>query len=145
MTNDNVSLTRRNVLRGVYLLNFAFLGANVWPLLLNPAQPIAPMTGIAFSFFAAFSTLCALGIRYPLQMLPVLSIQLVYKTIWLLTIALPLRAAGWSPEIANMVWIFIAAVIVDLLVIPWPHVISRYIKAPAEPWKTQDTRLPKAA
>jgi hypothetical protein len=38
MSHYAVSVARRNVLRAVYFLNFAFLGANVWPLLLSPRR-----------------------------------------------------------------------------------------------------------
>ena len=37
---------------------------------------------------AAFSLVCALGVRYPLQMLPVLLWELLWKGLWLATIAL---------------------------------------------------------
>jgi hypothetical protein len=139
MFNDDVSIVRLNALRVVYFLNFAFLGANVWPLLISPAKPIEPMTGVAFAFFAAFSTLCALGVRYPLKMLPVLWVQLLYKSVWLLAVALPLWSARqWTAETASMVRVFVAAVIVDALVIPWPYVVAKFGKAPGDPW----TRTP---
>ena len=135
MSTDDVSTVRLYALRAIYFLNFAFLGANVWPLLISPAKPIDPMTGIAFAFFAAFSTLCAFGIRYPLKMLPVLFVQLLYKSVWLLAVAVPLWSARqWTPETANMVRVFIAAVVVDALVIPWPYVAAQFAKAPGDPW-----------
>jgi hypothetical protein len=142
MLNDDVSIVRLNALRVVYFLKFALLAVNLWPLLISPAKPIDPMTGIAFAFFAAFSTLCALGVRYPLKMLPVLWVQLLYKSVWLLTVALPLWSARqWTPETANMVRVFVAAVIVDALVIPWPYVVATFGKAPGDPW----TRKPPSS
>ena len=121
-------------------MNFAFLAVNVWPLLISPAKPIDPMTGVAFAFLAALSTLCALGVRYPLKMLPLLFMQLFYKSVWLLAVALPLWSARqWTPGTANMVRVLVAAVIVDELVIPWPYVVAKYGKAPGDPW----TRTPR--
>jgi hypothetical protein len=142
MFDDDVSIVRLYALRAVYFVNFAFLGVNVWPLLISPAKPIDPMTGVAFVFFAALSTLCALGVRYPLKMLPVLFMQLFYKSVWLLAVALPLWSARqWTPDTANMVRVFVAAVIVDTLVIPWPYVVAKYGKAPGDPW----TRTPPSS
>ena len=141
MSNDDVSTVRLYTLRVVYFVNFAFLGANVWPLLIRPAEPIAPMMGVAFAFFAAFSTLCAFGIRYPLKMLPVLFVQLLYKSVWLLAVAVPLWSARqWTAETANMVSVFIAAVVVDALVIPWSYVVAQYARAPGDRW----TRIPSS-
>src|SRR5688572_16865347 len=98
------------------------------------------MTGVAFAFLAALSTLCALGVRYPLKMLPLLFMQLFYKSVWLLAVALPLWSARqWTPGTANMVRVLVAAVIVDELVIPWPYVVAKYGKAPGDPW----TRTPR--
>jgi hypothetical protein len=131
----DVSIVRLYALRVVYFVNFALLAVNVWPLLIKPAKPIEPMTGIAFAFFAALSTLSALGVRYPLKMLPVLFMQVFYKSVWLLAVALPLWSTRqWTPETASMTWFFVAVVIVDALVIPWPYVVARYARSPGDPW-----------
>jgi hypothetical protein len=75
-------------------------------------------------------------------MLPVLFMQLFYKSVWLLAVALPLWSARqWTPGTANMVRVFVAAVIVDALVIPWPYVVAEYGKAPGDPW----TRTPPSS
>jgi hypothetical protein len=67
-----VSALRLYVMRFLYFGNFVFLGLSVWPVLLHPAKPLAPLNGVAFSFWAALSTLCGIGLRYPLKMVPVL-------------------------------------------------------------------------
>ncbi|HEV3484510.1 MAG TPA: hypothetical protein VG106_03815 [Vicinamibacterales bacterium] len=99
-----------------------------------PKASIARLSGRPY--LAALSTLCALGLRYPLKLLPVLFIQLFYKSVWLLAVAPPLWSARqWSPGTANMVRVFVAVVIVDALVIPWPYVVAKYAKAPGDPWR----------
>jgi hypothetical protein len=55
-------------MRSLDLLNFVSLGLTVWPAIIHPARPFAPLDGVAFSFWAALSTLCGLGLRYPLRM-----------------------------------------------------------------------------
>ena len=65
---EEVSKFRLYLMRVLYLLNFVMLGLQVWPELINPDKPMAPLVGVAFSFWAALSTLSGLGIRYPLNL-----------------------------------------------------------------------------
>src|SRR5438128_8013463 len=111
-----VSTLRLYALRLFYLLNFVGLGMTAWPALLHPVKPLGPVDGVAFSFWAAFSALMALGVRYPLQMLPLIFVQLTYKTVWLLAVALPLQSAGrWDANASAMTRIFVAAIVADLI------------------------------
>ena len=89
-----VSRIRVHAMRLVYLLNFVGLGWTAWPAVISPAKPLGLIDGVAFSFWAAFAALMGFGVRYPLQMLPLLLLQLSYKVVWLLAVALPLRSAG---------------------------------------------------
>ena len=131
-----VSAVRLYLMRLLYLLNFVFLGIGIWPAVINPAKPFGPIDGVAFSFWAAFSALCGLGIRYPLKMLPLLMLQLVYKVVWLLAVALPLSLAGLLDSAEpNLTRTFVGGVIGDLLVIPWPYVLANYVKAPGDSWR----------
>jgi hypothetical protein len=133
---SDVTTVRLYVLRVLYLSNFVFLALNVWPALLNPAKPTAPLPGVAFAFWAALSTLSALGLRYPLKMLPVLFMQLFYKLVLLLAVALPLWSAGqWSASAAGLFKVMAMGAIVDLLVIPWPYVFADYVRKPGDAWK----------
>jgi hypothetical protein len=132
---DEVSTIRLYVLRVMYLLNFVFLAMNVWPALLRPAEPIGLLPGVAFAFWAALSTLCALGLRYPLKMLPVLFMQLFYKTVWLLAVALPLWSSGqWTAGATGMFKGMVMGAVADLLVIPWSYVFANYVRKPGDPW-----------
>lgn len=91
-----------------------------------------PIPGVAFSFWAGLACLSALGIRYPLAMLPLLFMQLFYKTFWLLAVYLPLRAAGRSSDLPQG---FLVGIALDILVIPWPYVFARYIEKPGDKWR----------
>jgi hypothetical protein len=75
---------------------------------------------------AAMSALAILGLRYPLQMLPLLFFELAWKGIWLLVVALPL----WSnhqmdADTAETAGECLMAVIF-VIVIPWPYVATTY-------------------
>ena len=130
--HDDVSTIRRYALRAVYALNFVGLGVMVWPAILNHQGPWDPFYGVAYSFWAALSLLMSVGIRYPLKMLPMLFIQLVYKSIWLLAVMLPMRSAGLSIALTNDM---LMGLIVDLIVIPWPYVFANYVRAAGDRWK----------
>ena len=133
---DEVSLFRLYLMRLLYLLTFVGLGMGVWPALINHAKPWDPMHGVAFSFWAAYSALMGLGIRYPLKMLPLLLLQLFYKSVWLLAVALPLSSAGpLDPVASELTRVFIGAVVADLIVIPWPYVLAHYVRKPGDRWR----------
>lgn len=117
--SEEVSTFRLYLMRFVYLLNFVGLGLLVWPGLIKHEGTWDPLHGVAFSFWAALSALIGLGFRYPLKMLPLVLLQLLYKSIWLIAVALPLWSAGRS---TNLTKTFVIAVVVDLIVIPWPYV-----------------------
>ena len=131
-----VSTVRLYAMRVLYLLNFAVLGPEVWPELFRPDRMLGPVNGVAFSFWATLSILSLLGLRYPLKMLPLLFVQLTYKAIWLVAVALPLRAAGALVSGGHeMALTFLVGGALDLLVIPWPYVLARYAKEPGDRWK----------
>lgn len=127
-----VSLVRLYVLRAMYLANFVLLGSDVWPGIFFPGKPWEPVPGVAVSFWAALSVLSALGLRYPLPMLPLLFLQLVYKLVWLLAVARPLHFAGAAEQ---MTTVFAVGLVLDLVVIPWPYVWSHYVRARGDRWK----------
>jgi hypothetical protein len=136
MTED-VSTFRLYLLRALYLLNFVGLGLQVWPAIINHQGPWDPFRGVAFSFWAALSLLCGLGIRYPLKMLPLLLIQLVYKSIWLIAVYLPLRSAGISTELTKAM---VMGLVGDLIVIPWLYVFANFVMKRGDRWRRSQNR-----
>jgi hypothetical protein len=91
---EEVSLVRLYVMRGMYLLNCVLVGSGVFYQLVAREKPWDPMTGVAFSFWAALAALSALGIRYPVALLPVIHMQLLYKNL-LVHRSLLSSAGGW--------------------------------------------------
>lgn len=131
-----ISTFRTYALRLVYLLNFIGLGSMAWPYVLNPPAPMGLVEGAAYSFWAAFALLTGLGLRYPLQMLPLLFIQLTYKIIWLLTVALPIWSAGhWDAQASGLLRAFTIPVVIDLIVIPWAYVYANYVRKAGDSWR----------
>jgi hypothetical protein len=130
--NNEVSLARLYFLRLLYLLNCLFLGADVWPALFRQAGSWDSIQGVAYSFWAALSLLSLIGLRYPLQMLPILLMQFVYKCVWLLFIAIPhwpgIKTDGLFPIMA-------IGLLIDIAIIPWFYLFRNYIKKTGDRWK----------
>ena len=88
---SEVSLARLYALRAMYLL-VVVGGAIVFlPQLIGHEQTAR---GVIPSMLAGVWVLACFGLRYPLQMLPLLLFELVWKTIWLIDYGLPQRMAG---------------------------------------------------
>jgi hypothetical protein len=90
---SDVSTFRLYVLRATYLLIFVGLGFDIWPALIQHPITWTLWHGVGCSLLAAMSLLVVLGLRYPLQMLPLLLFETVWKAIWLIVIAYPLWSA----------------------------------------------------
>src|SRR3954468_12186026 len=88
---NEVSLTRLYILRAMYLLLIIGGGVMFLPQLISH-EPTA--RGVIPSLLGAVWVLACFGIRYPLQMLPVLLFELTWKTIWLFDYGLPQWMAG---------------------------------------------------
>jgi hypothetical protein len=135
--SEETSTVRLYVMRLLYLLNFVFLGLSVWPEIINHAGAWDPVKGVAFSFWAALSALSALGLRYPLKMLPLLLLQLLYKSIWLVAVALPQWSAVRS---ADRTKVMLRGAAVDLIVIPWPYVLASHVRMRGDRWRSVPAR-----
>lgn len=91
-----------------------------WPV----EEPIA--LGIIGSVYIAFGLLSILGLRSPLKFVPVLLMQLVYKSIWFLCVLLPLLITARFPAYAIFtVVIFATYIIGDLVAIPFSYVFAK--------------------
>ena len=132
MTSNETSLLRLYVMRVAYLLNFALLGRDVWPTLISHPGDWDPVKGVAFSFWAALSTLSVLGLRYPLQMVPLLLLQFTYKLIWLVAIASPNWSDVGSTGLGRAMS---TGAVVDVVVIPWGYVVTNYVMKPGNRWR----------
>jgi hypothetical protein len=82
--------------------------------------------GVVGSVYVASGLVALLGLRAPLRFAPVLLLQLAYKTIWLIAVALPLAVRGAFPAHGLPFLVIFATYIVgDLVAIPFPRVFAR--------------------
>ena len=127
---DNVSI-RRGWLKVMYMYTLVVsggmgLGMILFPdtvqsiLRFPPQDPV--MLGVCGSIFLALGLISLMGLRSPLKFAPVLLLELVYKPIWLVAVALPLFLEGRFPfYVVTMSAIFITFIVGDLIAIPFSH------------------------
>jgi hypothetical protein len=132
---NEVSLFRLYLLRGVYLLIVVGLSLVVWPGVIHHNTPWELMEGVVACMLAAFSALCFLGLRYPLQMIPMLLWEMLWKLIWLIKVSIPLWAAGQMDEATLTTTISILVVLVVPFGIPWRYVFAHYVKKRGDRWR----------
>jgi hypothetical protein len=133
-TNE-VSLVRLYVLRALYLFIVVGLGTQIFPSIFDPERHWDLSQGIIWSVLASFWLLCLLGLRYPLQMLPVLFWELIWKTLWLGIVALPQWHSGHiDPSIVPNIYACLIVVLV-YIAMPWSYVFAHYVKAPGDRWR----------
>jgi hypothetical protein len=128
-----VSLVRLYVLRATYLLLIVGIGGMVGPEILN--HPVTNR-GVIAALLGGFGLLALLGLRYPLQMLPLLMFEFTWKLIWVAAYGVPQWSAGQlTPVTSEDLVNTLVGVILMPLVIPWPYVWRHYVRAPAERWR----------
>ena len=131
----HVSLFRLYSLRAVYLIIALGLALVVWPGVLSHAEPWGLSQGVVKCMLTAFSLLCIIGIRYPLQMLPVLLWEMSWKSLWLLLVALPAWQAGAMDDSIVATAFECAVAVIIPLAMPWRYVFAHYIRKDGDRWR----------
>src|SRR5215467_10084189 len=122
-----LSLFRLYTLRAAYFVMAAGLGTFIWPAVIRHTNEFAITRGIQIALLAGLGASAALGLRYPVQMLPVLLFEFTWKAIYLLAFALPLWSAHQiNPATADDIKSVLMVVILVPL-IPWRYVFSHYV------------------
>lgn len=129
---SGVSPLRMWVMRAFYLFMAVGIGATVWPLIIGHPADLARMTGVALALLGTIGLLALLGLRYPLQMLPLLLFELIWKAVWLAAFALPRWLGGSLDEGMRTTMFETSLGAMLLLVIPWRYVFHHYARKPAE-------------
>jgi hypothetical protein len=129
---SGVSLARLYGLRAMYLLIIVGLAAVNLPELLGHELT---SRGVIPSMLGGIWLLAFLGLRYPLQMLPLLMFECAWKAIWLIDYGFPQRLAGRLPPTFAGDFQAIAMVVLVPFVIPWGYVFRNYVKRPSDRWR----------
>jgi hypothetical protein len=82
--------------------------------------------GITGSVYVAFGILSVFGLRSPLKFVPILLLQLCYKSIWFIGVILPMLVSGKFPSHGLLsVIVFATYIIGDLIAIPFSYVFEK--------------------
>ncbi len=128
-------MLRLYLMRGLYLLIAVGLAFDIWPQLIHHPNPWPLWHGVGCSLLGAVAILAVAGLRYPLKMLPLLCLELVWKSVWLMTVALPLwsnnqmDADNWETARDCLMGVILP------LVIPWRYLLENFATAPGDRWK----------
>ena len=116
-------------MRFIYILMATFLAMDVWTHIITYDQKWDPSDAMNWSVWAAFTLFAVIGIFHTVKMIPIMVLEIVYKTIWLILVALPLFQDGnLSDDTTDgMIFPFIL-VILPVTFVPWGYVVKKYIK-----------------
>ena len=110
---SEVSTFRLYLSRAGYLFIAVGLAIFELPALLRP-ENLSRLDAVVLSVLGAMALL-AVGIRYPLKMLPLLFFEFLWKAIWLLAFGLPLLLSGrLGPETTET----LTGVLMDVVLVP---------------------------
>lgn len=134
-TQPELSLFRLYALRAAYLVMAAGLGVYIWPVVIHHTNELATTQGVRFGLLAGLGATAALGLRYPVQMLPILLFELVWKAIYLIAFALPLWSADQINAAAAEDIKAVLMVVIFVPLVPWRYVFAHYVLRPGDRWK----------
>jgi len=134
-TLSEISLFRLYTLRVCYFVMAAGLGVYIWPVVIHHTSELAIGQGIRFSLLAGLGATAALGLRYPVRMLPILLFELIWKAIYLIAFARPLWSAHQITEAAAEDIRAVLMVVIFIPLIPWRYVFAQYLVKRGDRWK----------
>ncbi|MCF6401306.1 hypothetical protein L3C95_00365 [Chitinophaga filiformis] len=125
---EGVAKYKIYLLRLLYVLMFLFLGKDAWIFIVRHKGAWDPAQAMNFTIWASYSVLSFFGILHPLRMLPIVMLEILYKTIWLIIVAYPLwvsnQLAGSPAE--GMTFVF-ALVVLPIIAMPWKYFVKKYV------------------
>ena len=130
-----VSLVRLYTLRLCYLILAAGLGTYVWPSVIHHTTELAATDGVRCALLGGLGLTAVLGLRYPVQMIPLLLFELLWKTVYLAFFALPLYLHGSMPPSVADDTRSVLFVVIFLPLIPWGYVFRHYILRSGDRWR----------
>lgn len=116
-------------MRFIYFLMATFLAMDVWTHIITYDQRWDSSDAMNWSVWGAFTIFAVVGIFHTVKMIPIMLLEIVYKTIWLILVALPLFLDGnlSSDTTDGMIFPFLL-VILPVIFVPWCYVVNKYIK-----------------
>jgi hypothetical protein len=109
-------------MRLLFALMFVFLSYDSWNYILNHKGTWEVTDAVAWCVWLGYGAISWIGVIRPLKMLPIVLLEIVYKTAWLCVVAYPLwqknELSGSPAEYTSTVFIF---VILPIVFMPWRY------------------------
>jgi hypothetical protein len=134
---SEVSLPRLYTLRVAYLVLALGLGAYMWPVVLHHSSELAVTQGPQYALLAGIGATALLGLRHPVQMIPLLLFEMIWKIIYLVGFALPLWRAHQVTAAAAEDIRACLMVVIFIPLIPWRYVLRHYALQAGDRWKAR--------
>ncbi|HEY8561518.1 MAG TPA: hypothetical protein VIL74_14170 [Pyrinomonadaceae bacterium] len=125
---------RLYLLRAGYLFIAVGLALMIWGGIIFPGENVPHMNTVVRSMLGAVSLLALLGIFYPLQMLPVMLFEFLWKLIWLVAFGLPFWSSGHSDAgMSGTLGDNLVGIVIVLVVTPWEYLFKHYFRSSRQP------------
>lgn len=134
-SNSEVPLWRLYTLRLSYLILAGGIGTFFWPSVIHHSSDFAMAEGVRFSLLGGLGLVAVLGLRHPVQMIPLLLFELTWKAIYMVFFALPLWHAHQITDAVAEDIKSIAMVVIFIPLIPWGYVYRNYVLKRGEGWR----------
>ena len=124
-------LTRRRLamMRAAYGFMGIGLAIVKWPQVVSPDPGRLLAQGVVDSLLTALSLLALLGLWHPIRMLLVLVFEVMWKLLWLASVALPAIVAGTTDAAMRDVIVSCALALPVLIAVPWRFAWRRYLSS----------------
>lgn len=128
---------RLNMMRVGFLVMGVGLVLVKWPLFFKDGgvASLPVFEGVVAAILTAMSLLAFLGLRYPIQLLPLLVLESLWKLIWLAAVGVPKLLADDMTDEMRSVFSSVLVVVIILAVTPWDYVWKTYFRTPGAPWR----------
>jgi hypothetical protein len=128
---------RLNIMRVGFLVMGVGLALVKWPLFFKDGglTSLPVYEGVVAAILTAMSLLAFLGLRYPIQLLPLLVLESLWKLIWLAAVGVPKLVGDDMTDELRSVFSSVLLVAIILAVTPWDYVWKTYFRTPGAPWR----------
>ncbi len=136
---SDITTLRLYLLRAMYLLMAAGLAITVWPGILVPGE-VSHMGSVVRSMLGALALMSLWGLRYPVQMLPILLFEFAWKVIWVVAFGLgPWLDGTLDPARQETFFACLMGIVLVPIAVPWGYVLRHYIRAIGDRWSRKKT------
>lgn len=123
-----ISRWRVNLLRAAFGFMFLGLVMMVWRGIIAPHEGIGHAETAMRALLGGVSVLALIGIFRPLEMLPLMLFEFVWKAIWIVAFGLPLwRAGTLTGDFAETMFNCLIGIVFTLVLTPWDLVFRKFI------------------